>query len=127
MAACGVSDFVGFWVATDGETRHVLGTTGLYVYNRDTSEAVWLAWFCVAPAARGHGIGSRLLDFSIDEARRTNRRYLRLYTSDDEREAAAQPLYESRGLRAVRKRWRLLYTEIYRELSLEPRSGGRAV
>ena len=118
MAYVGVADILDFWGAVDSQTKALLGTTGLYLYNRDTSEAVWLAWFCVAPEARGKGIGSRLLDFSIDKAQNSGREYLRLYTSDDPREAAAQRLYESRGLKIVREKKRLFYTKIYRELQL---------
>ena len=118
MALVGVTDILDFWIAIDTQTRAILGTTGLYLYTRDATDVVWLAWFCVAPEARGRGIGSRLLDFSVNEARRTERRYLRLYTSDDPREAAAQRLYESRGLRVVGKKRRFLHTEIYRELLL---------
>jgi len=118
MACVGVTDFLDFWGAIDNQTGTLLGTTGLYLYTRDATEAVWLAWFCVAPEARRRGIGSRLLDFSIAEARRTGRRYLRLYTSDDPREADAQRLYESHGLRIVRKQKRLFHTKIYRELLL---------
>lgn len=118
MASVGVADILGFWGAVDTQTKELLGTTGLYLYTRDALEAVWLAWFCVAPEARGRGIGSRLLAFSIEQARATNRRYLRLYTSDDPREAAAQRLYASRGLRVVGTKRRLLHTEIYRELCL---------
>jgi GNAT superfamily N-acetyltransferase len=115
----GVADIVGFWGAVDSRTGTLLGTTGLYQYTRDAAEAVWLAWFCVAPEARRRGIGSRLLDFSIGEARRIGRRYLRLYTSDDWREAAAQPLYESRGLSVVAEKQRLFHTVLYRELPLD--------
>jgi GNAT superfamily N-acetyltransferase len=118
MAWAGISDILGFWGAIDSNTKEVLGTTGLYQYNRDAEEAVWLAWFCVAPEARRSGIGSRLLDFSIEEARRSERRYLRLYTSDSRNEAAAQRLYEIRGLKVVVSKNRILYTTLYRELAL---------
>ena len=119
MAFVGVADILDFWGAIDQETGTLVGTTGLYQYTRDAAEAVWLAWFCVAPEARRRGIGSRLLDFSIEEAKRTGRKYLRLYTSDRPGAAAAQILYESRGLEVVAKKRRLFHTTIYRELRLE--------
>lgn len=115
----GVAEILDFWGAIDNQTGKVVGTTGLYSYINDAAEAVWLAWFCVAPEVRKRGIGSQLLDFSIAEARKTGRRYLRLYTSDDLIESAAQRLYESRGLKIVRKQRRLFYTKIYRELYLD--------
>jgi GNAT superfamily N-acetyltransferase len=120
MAWVGVADFRDFWGAIDRQTGRLLGTTGLYQYTRDAAEAVWLAWFCVAPEARRKGIGSRLLDFSIEEAKRTGFQYLRLYTSDMPNEAAAQLLYESRGLKVFAKKWRPFHTVIYRELRLDP-------
>ncbi len=119
MALVGVDEILNFWIALDNVSERVLGTTGLYAYTRDATDAVWLAWFCVAPEARRKGLGSRLLDFSIVEAQKTGRRYLRLYTSDDQREAAAQQLYDSRGLRIVGKKRRWFHTEIYRELPLD--------
>ena len=105
------------WVSVD-EADAVIGTTGLYRYRRDAHEAVWLSWFCVAPEARGRGVGSRLLDFSVEQARETGARYLRLYTSDDPNEADAQRLYESRGLRECRSKNRIFYRLIKRELEL---------
>lgn len=124
MAWAGVADFLDLWAAIDQRTERLLGTTGLYTYTRDAAEAVWLAWFCVAPEARRRGIGSRLLDFSIQEARRTGREYLRLYTSDSPNEAAAQLLYESRGLEVVARKRRVFYTIIYRELRLDQPQNG---
>ncbi len=119
MAWAGVADFLDLWGAIDQRTDRLLGTTGLYTYTRDAAEAVWLAWFCVDPDVRRRGIGSRLLDFSIQEARNTGRQYLRLYTSDRPNEAAAQVLYESRGLEVVARKRRLFQTIIYRELRLD--------
>ena len=119
MAWAGVADFLDFWGAIDQQTGRLLGTTGLYQYTCDAAEAVWLAWFCVAPEVRRRGIGSRLLDFSIAEAKRTGLQYLRLYTSDRKVEAAAQFLYESRGLEVVARKWRPFHTIIYRELRLD--------
>jgi ribosomal protein S18 acetylase RimI-like enzyme len=118
-AFVGVADFLEFWGAIDQQTGTLLGTTGLYQYNCDVKEAVWLAWFCVHPDVRRRGIGSRLLDFSIEEAKRTGLQYLRLYTSNRPNEAAAQILYESRGLKVTRKKWRPFHTTIYRQLRLD--------
>lgn len=100
----------------------VLGVTGLYAVAGDR-EALWLGWFCVAPEARGQGIGGALLDFSIAEARRSGRRLLRLHTSTDAGERAAQALYDSRGLRIVARDQPLTWIgsgieELTRELAL---------
>jgi GNAT superfamily N-acetyltransferase len=121
MRLLGVAGVYNFWIAVDEKTGSVLGTTGLYRYNRDASEAVWLAWFCVAPETRRRGVGSRLIDFSIQEAKNAGSRYLRLYTSDYPREKAAQILYESRGLHVVKEKKRLFHTVIYRERTLKNR------
>ena len=61
------------------------------------------------------------LDFwgAIEQAKRTGLLYLRLYTSDRPNEAAAQVLYESRGLKVTAKKWRLFYNTVYRELRLD--------
>ncbi len=113
----GVNDIINFWVALS-EKKDILGTTGLYRYNKDKYEALWLAWFCVAPEARGKGIGKTLLAFSIREARKAGVRYLRLYTSDDPNERDAQFLYEKFGLKETERQRKLFYTKIYRELNL---------
>ena len=119
MAWHGITEFLDFWGAFDCESGTLRGTTGLSSYARDAAEAVWLAWSCVAPEVRRQGIGSHLLDFSIAQAKHTGRKYLRLYTSSQSKQAAAQALYESRGLKIVRIKWRAFYTTIYRELSLD--------
>ncbi len=116
----GVNDIINFWVALS-EKKDIFGTTGLYRYNKDKYEALWLAWFCVAPEARGKGIGKTLLAFSIREARKAGVRYLRLYTSDDPNERDAQFLYEKFGLKETERQRKLFYTKIYRELDLWPK------
>jgi GNAT superfamily N-acetyltransferase len=122
MWLSGIAEFTALWVAIDDHNQ-VIGTTGLYRYRKDANEAVWLAWFCVAPEARGAGIGGRLLDFTIEQARATGAMYLRLYTSDVPNEAAAQHLYESRGLQIYRTQNRLFYRHIERELHLQTGTG----
>lgn len=114
-----MAGILDFWGAIDEQTGELVGTTGLYQYTRDVTEAVWLAWFCVAPEARRKGIGSRLVDFSIEKAKHTGLQFLRLYTSDRSNEAAAQIVYESRGLEIVARKWRLTHTTVYRELRLD--------
>lgn len=112
-----------FWLAI-AEGR-VVGTIGLYTTREDENEANWLGWFCVAPEQRGRGIGRMLMDFAIGKARESGRRYLRLYTSTDGNEAAAQQLYEAYGLPVVESEtpliWRLAGSDVsllYRERDL---------
>lgn len=112
----GIKEFLELWVALDDDGS-VVGTTGLYRKRSDADEAVWLSWFCVAPEHRGRGIGGRLLDFSIERARRTGARHLRLFTSSVPAEALAQRLYESRGLVTYKSRglgagYRIMWREL---------------
>lgn len=112
-----------YFVAVDKENR-VLGTTGLYQTSKDQAEAVWLGWMSVRPAYRGKGIGQKLLDFSIDEAKKDNVDYLRLFTSTYRGERAAQPLYERAGLKIVGEEKHPLPIPglkfLFREMPLKP-------
>jgi len=114
----GVSELLSMYVALNPGSREVCGTTGFYTCIKDEAEAYWLSWFCVAPELRGQGIGKQLLEFSIEKAKTDGKKFLRLYTSDDENEAEAQGLYEKYGFKAVGEEKKEYYTLIYRELRL---------
>ncbi len=111
---------LNYWVGIDEKSQKVIGTTGLYSYKKDEAEAYWLPMFCVDPAFRGQGIGKKLLNFSIDKARADGKKFLRLYTSNDPNEAAAQILYEKSGfvITGEEKVEGTPYKKIYRELRL---------
>jgi GNAT superfamily N-acetyltransferase len=96
-----------FWLAVRDDD--VVGTVGLYRRREDRSDALWLGWFCVAPEARGEGVGGRLLALAKGEARAADVNYLRLYTSTDPNERAAQDTYERAGLEVVRREQPLLW------------------
>jgi ribosomal protein S18 acetylase RimI-like enzyme len=110
----GVKDKIAFDACVD-EQGNVLGTTGLYRYKRDADEAVWVAWFCVDVEARGRGIGQKLLDHTVEVAQAAGFRIIRLYTSTDPNEAAAQSVYEKNGFREVGRKKGLFATTIFRE------------
>jgi ribosomal protein S18 acetylase RimI-like enzyme len=115
---------VRYWTATD-KTGQVVGTTGLYEYASDRYQASWLGWMCVEPRARGRKIGQSLVEKAIGEARADGKAFLRLYTSTDPNEAAAQRLYEKLGLRVVRRlppEAGSRYAILLRELALSPRA-----
>jgi ribosomal protein S18 acetylase RimI-like enzyme len=84
-----------------------------------------VSWFCVDPETRGQGIGKSLLAHLIGVVRSRGYKYLRLYTGSDPDEAAAQLLYESRGLRETRRKPLLFtpYDKIWRELELDAEDG----
>lgn len=77
--------------AFDGK---VVGCCALVVMSPGVFE---LAKMTVAESARGSGVGRRLLQFVIDEARRMGAR--RLYLESNKRAAAAVHLYEELGFR----------------------------
>lgn len=109
------------WVALDN--RKVQGVIGL-AWGKEDYDA-WLIWFCVNPGLRRQGIGSRLLDYSISQARGLGFSELNLRTSTRPGHADAQTLYESRGFEVYdreRKRKNKKrskgYTVLYRALKL---------
>ena len=112
-----IKGVIAFDVMVDDFDR-VLGTTGLYSLRRGSDVAAWVAWFCVDPAARGQGIGQALLDHTVALGRAAALRKLRLYTSTDPNEVAAQVLYEKNGFAEVARKRGLFTTTIYRERSL---------
>ncbi len=85
-----------YWVALS-KSGKVIGTVGLYSYKKGRKEASWVGWFSVSPKYRKHGIGTKLLDFAIYNAKLTGKKYLRLYTTTNPNELAAHKLYEKTG------------------------------
>ncbi len=91
-----------YWFATD-ENGKAVGMTGLYLdqKNKDYNETIWLGWFGVHPDYRRKGIGSSLLDFTINEAKKRGFETMKIYTSTDENEGAAHKLYENHGFEKI--------------------------
>jgi len=108
-----------YFIAVD-ESGEVLGTTGLYALEEDKQEAYWLGWYCVDPKYRGRGIGGKLLDFTIEEAKNRGKKILRLYTSPSDDEKTAQIIYDSRGFKTTgtEKKDGNKYEIIYKELAI---------
>lgn len=112
---------VRYWTAMRG--KKLVGIIGLYTCEKDEQEADWLGWFCVAESSRKRGIGTKLLLFAIELAKRRGKLFLRLYTTDDADELDAHRLYERYGFKVFRKKpWtafpELGLTEIFYELDL---------
>lgn len=91
---------IKYWLAIDDSGR-VVGTVGLYCYERDKKESFWLGWFCVNPYSRRNGIGNKLLRFAITKTKKAGKRFLRLYTLDTPDGLAARKLYEKHGFQLV--------------------------
>lgn len=83
------------WIATlDGRRA------GSVFLMPDSAEVARLRLLLVDPWARGHGVGTRLVNACIDAARRSGYRTLTLWTNDVLREA--RRLYERAGFRLMR-------------------------
>lgn len=108
-----------YWVAADN--GKVIGLIGLYNYEFDPDDLVWLGWFLVDPSARKKGIGNRLLLFAIEEAKKRGKKFLKLYSTDDSAELDSHRLYEKYGFRNIgQKPWGPdpKQTELFFELDL---------
>ncbi len=99
----------------------VIGISGLYQVKEDSSEGVfWLGWFCIDPEHQGQGVGSMLLDYTIEQANKKNAQCIRLYTSTRPEEAKAQFLYEKKGFKVMSRETKPdgQYEIFYREKTL---------
>lgn len=113
----GIRDYLSTDIYVDDDDN-LLGTIGLYRTRKDVHEAVWVSWFCVAPHARRMGIGQALIDHILSQARAGGYQIIRLYTSTDPTEVAAQYLYEKNGFLETGRKKTLFTTIIYREKRL---------
>lgn len=103
----GITDLV-YWTAIDRNSQNISGLVGLYA-ECDDPNAIWLGWYCVDPHYRGYKIGSRLLSFAIEEAKKRGKNALHLYTTADEEYATARLQYEKIGFKQYKKTKKVLY------------------
>jgi RimJ/RimL family protein N-acetyltransferase len=76
-----------------------IGICGLYAYKSAPKDA-WLGWFGVVESARGKGYATKILEFSMQQAKKLGFETLRLYT-DEEDNASAIKLYNKFGMKKV--------------------------
>jgi GNAT superfamily N-acetyltransferase len=106
---------IHYWIVLSN-TNEVIGVTGLYKTSEDPKDLVWVGWFCVRPNQREKGLGRKLLEWTVEQARIEGYKRLKLYTSTHPNEARAQNLYEKLGfVMIVEEGRRDVYKTIYRE------------
>lgn len=68
----------------------------------------------------GRGVGTQLLQFILNKARKEDKKFLRLFTSTDPKEWNAHRLYEKHGFRLVKEEpWpNTEFKKLYYELKL---------
>lgn len=108
-----------YWVAK--KQKKVIGISGIYEYWKDMGEASWVGWFCVDPEQRGEGIGTSLLNTVLEEAKKTGKEYLRVYTSTEPNQKTANKMYDKLSFVIFKREdvnWSD-YTILYRQLKLK--------
>ena len=109
-----------YWIALT-ETDEVAGFVGLHMIEEDKNDSLWVSCFGVREKFRRFGLGGRLIDFVIQEARKKEAKNLRLYTTTHDLEKAAQVFYEKKGFKEMTNRDRVKYLGVevlFRELKL---------
>ena len=89
-----------FWVALTDDNQ-VAGFNGIYLKQGDP-ESLWIPFFGVREKFRRYGIGSKLMDFIIEEAKKEGAHNLRLQTTTHELEESAQAFYEKKGFKEMK-------------------------
>jgi GNAT superfamily N-acetyltransferase len=83
---------LSYWVAKDNISKQVIGLTGIYTEKNDDN--CWLGWFCIEEDYRKKGFGKQLLEFSIQQAQKMEKKYLCVYTYNIKKYKKALSLYE---------------------------------
>lgn len=112
-----------YWVAVNSKGK-VAGVVGLYNYESDAEDTIWLGWFFVAPRTRRKGIGTELLNFAISEAQKRGKKVLKLYSTTDPEEFCAHRLYGKNGfLLVLQEPWNMdpKLKKLFFELNLKAR------
>jgi GNAT superfamily N-acetyltransferase len=107
---------LSYWVARDKISKQVIGLTG--IYTEEDGETCWLGWFCIDEAYRGKNFGKKLLEFSIQQARKMEKKYLHIHTYNASRFKKAITLYE----RMFFYRYAIEGKNLYYKLSLQGRN-----
>jgi ribosomal protein S18 acetylase RimI-like enzyme len=84
-------------VATIEPGGMVVGVAGFCPDKYNSPSILWLTWFYVSPKYRGHGIGTKLLGYVIDEVKELGTRKLYVDTSSDKSYAMAVTIYKRFG------------------------------
>ena len=92
-----------FFIALDQEGQQVVGNIGLRFVKEeeDKTRIGQLRRFNVRPTFEGKGIGSRLLNRSLDFAKENNYREIYLTTECDKEHERARGMYEGQGFKRV--------------------------
>lgn len=115
MAAHECSD-IRYWVVI--ENGMVAGVTGFY-NEIHTPKTIWVSWFCVHPDHRNRGLGTDLLQFTIQRAVDEGYECLKLFTSDLDDEQSAHRLYARCGFVETHREPRSGYEAIFLRLDLQ--------
>lgn len=85
------NDYARYYIGYENGKQ--IGITGIYHYQEDEA---WLAWFGILPHYRKLGYGKKLLEKTMELAKKQNYKTMRLYT-DKIDNATAIILYEKLG------------------------------
>lgn len=79
--------------------KNLVGVSGYFYDNRETSGVYWLGFTYLHPQFHGYGLGSQLLKYIEKDLKRRNARKLFLATSSDSIYGGAVSFYTNHGFR----------------------------
>lgn len=116
MKEKGVRD-IRYFAVLNKENK-IIGTTGLYHLTKDPENTVWLGFYCLDADYRGQGLGRKILQWTLDQAKAEGNTTMLLYTSPNPGLDDAQKVYEKFGFVTTNKEVKNGEVTLYMKLKL---------
>lgn len=81
------------------EKSKVVGICGLYSWKQHPKDIAWLGWFAVLSEYRNKGIGSKLLKYTFEYAKKKGYRIFCVETTNHKNQSEARKLYKRFGFK----------------------------
>lgn len=83
------------------DKNKIVGICGIYSWKQHPKDICWLGWYAVLPEYRNKRIGSKLLKYTLNYAKKKGYRIFCIETTNHRNQSEARDLYKRFGFKKV--------------------------